>query len=51
VAIETHSELTLGMTVADWWRVSDRAPNCTFMSDIDADGFFALLAQRLATLK
>lgn len=50
VEIETTSELTLGMTVADWWRVSDRAPNCTFMGDIDADGFFALLAQRLATL-
>lgn len=50
VEIETQSELTLGMTVADWWRVTDRAPNCTFMGDLDADGFYALLAQRLATL-
>ena len=24
VEIETESELTLGMTVADWWRVTDR---------------------------
>ena len=50
VQIETQSELTLGATVADWWRVTDRAPNAMFMTDLDADGFFALLAERLATL-
>ncbi|MDA7430594.1 nucleoside hydrolase [Primorskyibacter aestuariivivens] len=50
VEIETTSELTLGMTVADWWRVTDRAPNATFMGDIDADGFFTLLTERLARL-
>ncbi|MBU2993667.1 nucleoside hydrolase [Octadecabacter sp. 1_MG-2023] len=48
VEIETTSELTMGATVADWWRVSDRAPNCTFMGDLDADGFFDLLTERLA---
>ena len=26
VEIETVSDLTLGMTVADWWRVTDRNP-------------------------
>jgi purine nucleosidase len=50
VEIETHSELTLGMTVADWWRVTDRAPNALFVGDLDADGFFALLTERLARL-
>lgn len=50
VEIETQSELTMGMTVADWWGVTDRAPNATFMSDLDADGFFALLTERLARL-
>ncbi|MEE4331845.1 MAG: nucleoside hydrolase, partial [Wenzhouxiangella sp.] len=50
VEIETGSDLTLGMTVADWWGVTDRAPNATFMGDIDADGFFALLTERLARL-
>ena len=50
VEIETTSELTLGMTVADWWRVTDRAPNATFMGDIDAEGFYDLLAERLARL-
>ena len=50
VEIETQSELTLGMTVADWWRVSGRAPNAMFMGDIDADGFFELLTNRLSRL-
>ncbi|MEO1640831.1 MAG: nucleoside hydrolase [Pseudomonadota bacterium] len=50
VEVETQSELTLGMTVADWWRVTDREPNAMFMGEIDAEGFFALLAERLARL-
>jgi purine nucleosidase len=50
VVVETGSDLTLGMTVADWWRVTDRAPNAMFMGDLDADGFFALLTDRLARL-
>ncbi|MGX9350530.1 nucleoside hydrolase [Shimia sp. W99] len=50
VEIETHSELTMGMTVADWWGVTDRPPNATFMGNIDADGFFSLLTERLARL-
>lgn len=50
VEIETQSELTRGMTVADWWGVTDRARNATFMGDVDADGFFALLTERLARL-
>lgn len=50
VEIETSSELTLGMTVADWWRVTGRPANATFIGDVDADGFFALLTERLARL-
>ena len=50
VEIETTSELTMGMTVADWWGVTDRAPNALFIGDLDADGFFALLTERLARL-
>ena len=50
VEIETLSELTLGMTVADWWGVTDRAPNAMFMGDVDAQGFFDLLTERLARL-
>ena len=50
VEIETTSELTLGMTVADWWGVTDRTPNAMFMGDVDAEGFFALLNERIARL-
>ncbi|MEM7732551.1 MAG: nucleoside hydrolase [Pseudomonadota bacterium] len=50
VEIETTSPLTLGMTVMDWWRVTDRAPNATVMGDINGDAFFALLTERLASL-
>jgi len=50
VEIETQSELTRGMTVADWWGVTDRAKNATFMGEVDADGFYDLLTGRLARL-
>jgi len=50
VEIETESELTLGMTVADWWGVTDREPNALFIGDLDSDRFYALLADRLARL-
>jgi purine nucleosidase len=50
VEIETQSDLTLGMTVADWWGVTMRPKNAMFMGGVDADEFFALLTERLARL-
>ena len=50
VEIETQSPLTLGMTVADWWGVTDRAPNAMFMGSVDDAEFFKLLTERLARL-
>ncbi|MBY6047556.1 nucleoside hydrolase [Vannielia litorea] len=50
VEIEVASPLTRGMTVADWWGVTDRTPNATFMGAVDAPGFFKLLTERLAAL-
>lgn len=50
VEIEVDSPLTRGMTVADWWRVTDRPANALFIGDVDAEGFFALLTERLARL-
>jgi len=50
VEIETRSELTVGMTVVDWWRVSGRKANAKVMRDVDADGFFALLTERIGRL-
>jgi purine nucleosidase len=50
VTVETASELTMGMTVVDWWGVTNRPANALVMRDIDADGFFELLTQRLGRL-
>ena len=50
VSVECESELTLGMTVIDWWTVTDRKANATVCRGINADGFFALLNERLARL-
>jgi purine nucleosidase len=50
VMIEVQSDLTLGMTVADWWGVTGRPANALFMGGIDAEGFFALLTERLGRL-
>lgn len=50
VEIETGSELTRGMTVADWWKVTDREPNAMFIGGLDADRFFNLLVDRLSKL-
>ena len=50
VAIETTSPLTSGMTVVDWWGVSGRAANAKFMTEVDAEGVYAMLTARLAAL-
>ena len=50
VSVETQSELTMGMTVVDWWGVTDRPRNALFLRGVDADGFFNLLTARLKTL-
>lgn len=50
VSIETSSPLTLGMTVADWWQITDRPRNVNYLRDADADGFYALLTERIARL-
>ncbi|UXS33167.1 MULTISPECIES: nucleoside hydrolase [Agrobacterium tumefaciens complex] len=50
VEIEVSSELTMGMTVVDWWRVTERSANARVMRNVDADGFFELLTERFARL-
>ena len=50
VTVECASPLTLGMTVADYWRVTDRPANALFLRGVDDAGFFDLLAERLARL-
>ncbi len=50
VTVETASELTMGMTVADWWGVTGRPKNATYIRDVDHEAFFALLVERIGTL-
>jgi purine nucleosidase len=50
VSIETSSPLTLGMTVVDWWQITDRPRNVHYLRSGDADGFYALLTERFARL-
>ncbi len=50
VAIECESELTMGMTVVDWWKVTDRKPNATVCRSVNAEGFFELLTERISRL-
>jgi len=47
LTIETESELTMGHTAVDFWYVTDRPRNVTWMYRVDADGFYALLVERL----
>ncbi len=50
VSVECESELTMGMTVIDWWRVTDRPANALVIRTLDADGFFELLTERIGRL-
>jgi inosine-uridine nucleoside N-ribohydrolase len=50
VEIELESELCRGRTVVDRWRRTDRAPNAHVGIDVDAEGFFDLLVERIASL-
>ena len=50
IEIETMSELTLGMTVVDWWGVTDRPKNATYCRNVDHEGFFDLLLDRYKAL-
>ena len=50
VAVECASPLTLGMTVADYWRVTQKPANALFIRSLDAGGFFDLLTERLGRL-
>ncbi len=50
VSVECESELTMGATVVDWWRVTKRPPNAQVLRSVDAEGFFNLLIERIAKL-
>jgi inosine-uridine nucleoside N-ribohydrolase len=50
VEVELESELTRGRTVVDLWNRTDRRPNAHVAVSLDAEAFFDLLVERIATL-
>ena len=50
VRVETADGRELGRTVVEWAEASATAANATVIEGIDADGFYALLTERLARL-
>ena len=50
VEVEVTSDLTRGMTVVDWWNVSNRKKNVYYINSIQDDKFFTLLTDRLRLL-
>jgi purine nucleosidase len=50
VTVELGSELTMGMSVADYWRVTDLPNNVFYVRSGDAEGYYNLLTERLARL-
>jgi purine nucleosidase len=50
VTVECASSLTLGMTVVDWWGVTEKPANALFLRGIAADRYFDLVIERLGRL-
>ncbi len=50
VVVETTGQWTLGETVVDWNGRSGRAPNATWVTEVDADAFYAALRENIAKL-
>jgi purine nucleosidase len=48
VEVETASSLTIGHTAVDFWGVSGRPANATWLYQVNSDGFYDLLLDRLA---
>lgn len=48
IEVETESPLTMGHTAIDFWGISGREVNATWIHTVDADGFYDLLTDRLA---
>jgi purine nucleosidase len=48
VEVETDSSLTIGHTAVDFWGVSGRPANATWLYQVNSDGFYDLLLDRLA---
>ena len=50
VTIETGKGLTSGASVADWWQITDRPRNVTYILDGNADGYYDLICKLYSRL-
>ncbi|MNC97725.1 Non-specific ribonucleoside hydrolase RihC [compost metagenome] len=50
VTIDISGEQSMGRTLVDWGGVTGKPANCRAIDSIDADGFFAMLTERLGRL-
>lgn len=50
VVVELAGHYTTGATVVDWHGESGREPNALYLTEVDADGLFQLMAEALAHL-
>jgi purine nucleosidase len=50
VCVETNDGPTSGMSIVDWWRVTDRPANALFLREVNAPAFYALLTEKLGSL-
>jgi len=48
ISVETESELTIGHTAVDFWELTDKPKNVTWMYEVDDEGFFELLTDRIS---
>ena len=51
VEIEINSELTRGMTVVDWWNVTDRRANAFYINHVNENKFFEIVLNKVLSLE
>lgn len=50
VEVETQSALCVGETVVDYWGVTGRPANTLYLRNVESEGFYEVLTERLARL-
>ena len=51
VRIETESSICMGASAIDWWNVTQDEPNCHVLSEVDSEGYFELIYERIRVLE
>ncbi|PPR43178.1 MAG: hypothetical protein CFH21_00883, partial [Alphaproteobacteria bacterium MarineAlpha5_Bin11] len=50
VIVEEESELTMGKTIVDWLKVTNREANCYVADNVNVKEFFSLLKEKISLL-